>query len=125
MLSRKLSRKIAVTALHFVAPVYGFLSLTGVHACNLELRQHTSDSILPSRKMSTQSQSLVGRAVVIRKNGGPEVLELIPNFSFPPPGQGEIMIKASAFGVNFADVIIRNGVFGPIPESPTVSNHSS
>ena len=64
---------------------------------------------------------LVGRAVVIRKNGGPEVLELETSFSFPSPEADEVVIKTAAFSVNPVDVIVRNGVYGPIPQNPTVS----
>ena len=64
--------------------------------------------------------SYVGRAVVIRKNGGPDVLEIEPSFTFPAPEEGEVLVKAAAFSINPIDYIIRNGVYGPIPHSPTV-----
>ena len=111
-----ISSRIAVAALH-LAPICGCFNISPT------LRKDFSQKLMPltqNMKMSTQSTALIGRAVVIRKNGGPEVLELVPNFSFPPPAQDEVLIKTAAFGVNFADVIIRNGIFGPIPESPTV-----
>jgi hypothetical protein len=66
--------------------------------------------------------AFVGRAVVIRKNGGPEVLEIDPGFQFPAPEADEVLIKAAAFSVNPIDVIVRIGVYGPIPQNPTV-NH--
>ena len=62
----------------------------------------------------------VGRAVVIRKNGGPEVLEIEPSFTFPAPEADEVLVKTAAFSINPIDYIVRNGVYGPIPHSPTV-----
>ena len=70
------------------------------------------------------TSSLIGRAVLIRKNGGPEVLELEENFQFPAPAADEVVIKTTAFSVNPVDVIVRNGVYGPIPQNPTVSFQS-
>lgn len=65
--------------------------------------------------------ALIGRAVVIRKNGGPEVLEIENNFQFPTSEGDEVVIKTAAFSVNPVDVLVRNGVYGPIPQIPTVS----
>ena len=62
----------------------------------------------------------VGRAVVIRKKGGPEVLEIEPSFTFPAPEVEEVLVKAAAFSINPIDYIVRNGAYGSIPHSPTV-----
>ncbi len=48
------------------------------------------------------------RAVVVTRNGGPEVLELqqVPD---PVPGQGELLVRVEAVGVNYRDVYERVG----------------
>jgi NADPH2:quinone reductase len=42
------------------------------------------------------------RAVQIREFGGPEVLELV-DLPIPDPAAGEVLLKVTAAGVNFAD----------------------
>ncbi|MBP2338986.1 NADPH:quinone reductase-like Zn-dependent oxidoreductase [Saccharothrix coeruleofusca] len=49
------------------------------------------------------------RAVVVRRYGGPEVLEVVET-TLPHPGPGEVRIKVGAAAVNFADVLIRTGL---------------
>jgi NADPH2:quinone reductase len=54
------------------------------------------------------------RAVVMRRAGGPEVLELrdVPE---PRPGAGELLVAVEAAGVNFRDVYEREGSYGSAP----------
>lgn len=51
------------------------------------------------------------QAMVISEYGGPEklVLEELP---MPVPGNGEVLIKVWAFGVNRAEIYMRKGLFG-------------
>lgn len=51
-------------------------------------------------------------AVHIRRHGGPEVLEAVV-VDVPPPGPGEVQIRQSAIGLNFADIYQRRGSHGP------------
>jgi NADPH2:quinone reductase len=54
------------------------------------------------------------RAVVIEKNGGPEVL--VPGERpDPEPGEGELLVSVEAAGVNFRDVYERRGNYGTPP----------
>lgn len=48
------------------------------------------------------------RAVVIERNGGPEVLEVrdVPD---PTPGDGEVLVEVGAIGVNYRDIYEREG----------------
>ena len=48
------------------------------------------------------------RAIVITKPGGPEVLQIqeVPD---PVPGEGEVLIRVRAFGVNHAETHMRKG----------------
>jgi NADPH2:quinone reductase len=59
------------------------------------------------------------RAVVLRETGGPERLELteVPE---PEAGDGEVVVRVRAAGINFADVLVRQGRYPQPPELPTV-----
>ena len=57
------------------------------------------------------------RAVVITKAGGPEVLEL-REVERPAPGDGEILVRVHAAGVNRADVLQRQGSYPAPPGVP-------
>jgi len=48
------------------------------------------------------------RAIVITKPGGPEVLQ-IQEVPGPVPGEGEVLIRVRAFGVNHAETHMRKG----------------
>ncbi|WP_141582639.1 quinone oxidoreductase [Actinomadura sp. WMMA1423] len=50
------------------------------------------------------------RAIVITRNGGPEVLEASERPA-PEPGPGEVLIDVAAAGVNFIDVYFRTGAY--------------
>lgn len=50
------------------------------------------------------------RAVVIRRTGGPEVLE-IENVDAPVPGPDEVVVEIAAAGLNFIDTYHRNGLY--------------
>ncbi len=58
------------------------------------------------------------RAIVAREAGGPEVLELVERPD-PSPGEGELVVRAAAIGVNFIDTYRRAGVYQvPYPHVP-------
>ncbi|MBX3506603.1 MAG: NAD(P)H-quinone oxidoreductase [Parvibaculum sp.] len=57
------------------------------------------------------------KAVTIREPGGPEVLE-IGEIAVPVPGQGEILIRVEAAGVNRPDTFQRMGLYPPPPGAP-------
>ncbi|MEV4132952.1 medium chain dehydrogenase/reductase family protein [Dactylosporangium sp. NPDC049742] len=59
------------------------------------------------------------RAVWITRAGGPEVLEVrtTPN---PSPAAGEIRIRVHAAGLNFAEVMARQGLYPDAPRLPCV-----
>jgi NADPH2:quinone reductase len=54
------------------------------------------------------------RAAVVRRHGGPEVLEVVERAD-PEPGPGELLVEVGAGGVNFIDVYHRTGAY---PTSP-------
>src|SRR6201998_2723217 len=49
-------------------------------------------------------------AIEITETGGPEVLRYVETAQ-PTPGQGELLIKAEAIGVNFIDTYFRDGKY--------------
>ncbi|GMQ96240.1 MAG: NAD(P)H-quinone oxidoreductase [Gammaproteobacteria bacterium] len=59
------------------------------------------------------------RAIEIAEAGGPEVLR-VREFPVPKPGDGEVLIKVSAAGVNRPDVMQRQGLYPPPPGAPDI-----
>ena len=57
------------------------------------------------------------RAIVIDRLGSPDVLteREIP---LPMPGKGEVRLRVLAAGVNFADLLMRMGLYGTVPPRP-------
>ncbi|MBV9156756.1 MAG: alcohol dehydrogenase catalytic domain-containing protein, partial [Acidobacteriaceae bacterium] len=56
------------------------------------------------------------KAVVADPTGGPENLKYM-DFPTPEPGEGEVLVKLEAIGVNFIDVYFRKGLY-KAPEDP-------
>ncbi len=59
------------------------------------------------------------RQVFIAGHGGPEQLQLRESAD-PTPGVGEVRIRVAASGVNFADVLARQGLYPDAPKPPFV-----
>ena len=60
------------------------------------------------------------RGILIKRYGGPEVLEY-GNLPDPAPGPGEALIRVRVAGVNFTDVYQRTGTYpGTLPFTPGV-----
>lgn len=59
------------------------------------------------------------RAVVIRRYGPPEVME-VQDRPDPQPARGEVLIRVRAIGVNFADLLQRMGLYPGTPKPPFV-----
>ena len=59
------------------------------------------------------------RAILLRETGGPEQLELtdVPD---PEPRDGEVVVQVRAAGINFLDVLVRQGRYAQQPELPTI-----
>jgi NADPH:quinone reductase len=59
------------------------------------------------------------RGVLLRGTGGPEQLQ-VEELPEPEPGDGEVVVRVRAAGINFADVLVRQGRYPQPPELPTV-----
>src|SRR2546423_2431762 len=59
------------------------------------------------------------RAVQLTEFGGPEVLELV-DLEVPEPGEGEVLIRVSRAGINFADTHQRENAYIAKQELPLV-----
>lgn len=59
------------------------------------------------------------KAIVIRSNGGPEVLKL-ENIAKPKsPGPGQVLVRHTAIGVNYMDIYYRTGIY-KVPKFPMI-----
>lgn len=56
-----------------------------------------------------------GKALVITASGGTDVFTVVPDYSFPAPQEGEVLVKLVATSVNPVDVYVRTGTYA----SPT------
>jgi NADPH:quinone reductase-like Zn-dependent oxidoreductase len=59
------------------------------------------------------------RQVFITGHGGPDKLE-VRESPDPIPGQGEVRIRVKAIGINFADILARQGLYQDAPKVPCV-----
>lgn len=59
------------------------------------------------------------KAVLLRETGGPEQLALT-EMPEPEPGDGEVVVRVRAAGINFADILVRQGRYPQPPELPTI-----
>jgi NADPH2:quinone reductase len=59
------------------------------------------------------------KAVVLRETGGPETLN-VEDVPEPAAGDGRARVRVRAAGVNFVDVLVRQGRYPQMPELPTV-----
>lgn len=60
------------------------------------------------------------KAVTLIKSGGAAKAFEIREIARPSPASDEVLIKVSAFGLNFADVMARNGMYKEAPPLPCV-----
>lgn len=59
------------------------------------------------------------KKVVITRAGGPEVLQ-VQEVADLTPGKGEVRIDVKAAGINFADILARQGLYQDAPPTPCV-----
>jgi NADPH:quinone reductase-like Zn-dependent oxidoreductase len=59
------------------------------------------------------------RAWMLRRSGPPDVLELV-DVPTPEAGEGEVLVRVEAIGINYAEVLSRKGLYGWAPKRPYV-----
>jgi len=59
------------------------------------------------------------KTIEVPQFGGPEMLQITEKPE-PTPGPGQILIEVKAAGINFADLMAREGHYPPIPSAPFV-----
>jgi synaptic vesicle membrane protein VAT-1 len=59
------------------------------------------------------------RAIWIMKSGGPEVLA-VRETPDPQPGPGQVRVRVQAAGLNFAEVMARQGLYPDAPKPPCI-----
>jgi len=64
------------------------------------------------------------RAIVLRKPGPPQNLQ-VEELPDPVAGPGEILVQVQAAGVNFADVLARQGLYPDVPRRPFIPGFES
>src|SRR5467141_3628646 len=62
------------------------------------------------------------RQVVTTRNGGVEVLK-VEQKPDPRPGKEEVLIRVKAAGLNFADILARQGLYPDGPKKPCVMGY--
>jgi NADPH:quinone reductase-like Zn-dependent oxidoreductase len=62
------------------------------------------------------------RQVVTTKNGGVEVLQ-VQETADPKPKKGQVVIQVKAAGLNFADILARQGLYPDGPKKPCVMGY--
>lgn len=63
------------------------------------------------------TRSLTTHAILIDRLGPPEVL-VEREVPLPDPGPGEVHLRVEATGINFADLMMRTGLYGTVPPRP-------
>lgn len=64
------------------------------------------------------------KAIYITRHGGPEVLE-VRSAPDPAPGAGQVRVRVKASGVNFADIMMRMGMYPGAPAAPFVPGYEA
>src|SRR3979411_2921456 len=62
------------------------------------------------------------RQIVTTKNGAIEVLQ-VQEAPEPKPGKGEVVVQVKAAGLNFADILARQGLYPDGPKKPCVMGY--
>ncbi|RZL17563.1 MAG: NAD(P)H-quinone oxidoreductase, partial [Sphingomonas sp.] len=74
---------------------------------------------IPENQSSNLRVPEVMKAIDPEQPGGPEVLVLVDR-PVPKPGQGEVLVKVAAAGVNRPEVMQRQGKYPPPPGAPSI-----
>src|SRR5262249_5868289 len=59
------------------------------------------------------------QTVQVTQRGGPAVLKMMP-LPDAVPGEGQVVVKVEAIGVNYVDILARRGTYPRVPSPPFV-----
>lgn len=59
------------------------------------------------------------KGIQIERTGGSDVLEFT-DLKMPDPGPGQVLVRAASIGINYADVMVRQGTYIVMPKLPAV-----
>ncbi len=65
------------------------------------------------------------KAIFLVRNGNPDTAFEVRETPQPIPGKGDVLIKVEAFGLNYADVMARNGLYRDAPTKPFVPGYEA
>lgn len=91
-----------------------------VHAAHSEVTQTARVGLQDGRMLecaSLRGDKVQYRHVVVRRTGGPEVLEVVDD-ELPEPGPRQARVKILAADVSFSDVNVRRGRYPGAPRPP-------
>jgi putative PIG3 family NAD(P)H quinone oxidoreductase len=92
--------------------------LVGIHGPNVDRRtRDVNKARRGTLPMTAIPQTM--RAIDPDTAGGPEVLVTVER-PVPAPGEGEVLIRVAAAGVNRPDVLQRKGAYAPPPGAPSI-----
>ena len=57
------------------------------------------------------------RSIVYTKSGGMNAIDIVESPT-PSPTKGEVLIEVHRAGINFADLMMRQGLYSPVPPYP-------
>ncbi len=85
--------------------------LVGIHGASVDRAESrvNNDAMIPSTM----------RAIDPETPGGPEVLVIVER-PMPTPGDGEVLIKVAAAGINRPELLQRAGMYPPPPGAPSI-----
>jgi NADPH:quinone reductase-like Zn-dependent oxidoreductase len=66
------------------------------------------------------TESINMKAIFLTKNGGVETAFSVKETEQPSPKKDEVLVKIAAFGLNYADVLARKGLYGDAPPLPSI-----
>ncbi len=65
------------------------------------------------------------KAIFLRRYGNPEDAFEVRETALPEHSPSQILIKTEAFGLNFADVLARKGMYKPAPKPPCILGYEA
>lgn len=70
-------------------------------------------------KKPEEGKTFSCRALVLTGYGGYGKVRLqVKTLAEPRPGPGEVLVRVKACGLNFADLLGKQGLYGPLPAPP-------